>query len=96
MHMNEEDNEVLHVIMDALGVIGSQLSAADHLSDYDPWRVIADKELEIKRKIAMLSESFSGTHGDLLVRLASPKGLHRVWGNLKEEVAHIVEKFRQG
>ncbi|TFG73749.1 MAG: hypothetical protein E4H27_00205 [Anaerolineales bacterium] len=88
---NVEDLKILHEIIAALDAIGSQLSAADHIRDYDPWEKITGLEIEIKHQISLLSAQFSERHADLLMLLASPAGLHLVWGDLKDEIDHLIK-----
>jgi uncharacterized protein YegJ (DUF2314 family) len=86
-----DDLQTLRKIAATLGIVGSQLDAADHLRDHNPWSAIAKLQTEFQQLAASLSDRFGLAHPGLLKRLNASSNLHLIWSDLIDEVKQAIQ-----
>ena len=86
------DRQILEKIIAALGRIGSELSAEDHMRDYDPWLPISRQEESIRALLSGLSASFRQQHASLVQTMAtSPNMLYLDWWGLRDRLNELFD-----
>lgn len=90
------DRRILQEIIAALCRIGSELSAEDHLRDYDAWSAIGRQEDKIRALLPRLSANFRQEHASLVQTLAtSPNMLYLDWWGLRDRLNELFDSLGQ-
>ena len=90
------DRQILKEIIAALGRIGSELSADDHMRDYNAWPAIGRQEENIRALLLQLSANFRQEHASLVQTMAtSPNMLYLDWWGLRDRLNELIDLPRQ-